>query len=121
MSFDTYMTNEAVRFISYGMKRYLGKDEDGNDVYNTGIREQGTMGYYTLNGSNRTYYWDAAINYDREFSRHHVSGMLLFNRREYKDLTASSSIFNLPYRRQGLAGRATYDYANRYLLEMNFG
>ena len=47
--------------------------------------------------------------------------MLLFNRRDYKDLTAGNSMLNLPYRRQGLAGRLTYDYAGRYLAEFNFG
>src|SRR5690606_25682298 len=32
-----------------------------------------------------------------------------------------SSILNLPYRRQGVAGRATYSYKDRYLAEVNFG
>ena len=41
--------------------------------------------------------------------------------RDYKNLTAATSIYNLPYRRQGLAGRLTYDYQHRYLFEFNFG
>lgn len=120
LSFDTYMTNEAVRTISYGMKRYLGTDIDGVDQYNT-IREQGTMGYSHLDGSNRTYYIDLSLNYARSFGRHDVSGMILLNRRDYKDLTASSTLFNLPYRHQGIAGRFTYAYGGRYFGEFNFG
>lgn len=120
-SYDMWYANYANRFVSYGMKRYMGTDEDGNDLYNV-IREQGTMGYSTSNSSNRAYYYDASVNYTRTFAdRHNVSVMLLFNRRDYKDLTASSSIKNLPYRQQGLAGRFTYDFAHRYMTEFNFG
>ena len=47
--------------------------------------------------------------------------MLLFNRRDWKALNAGNTTDNLPYRREGLAGRITYDYGNRYLMEFNFG
>lgn len=120
-SYDMYYENLNTRYISYEMKRYMGTDEEGNPVYNQ-IREQGSMAYSIQNNSNRAYYWDVAVNYNRTFaSDHNVGVMLLFNRRDYKDLTASSSILNLPYRRQGLAGRLTYDYAHRYMAEFNFG
>lgn len=120
-SYDMWYGNYSTRFVSYGMKRYLGTDEEGNDIYNI-IREQGTMGYGNSNGGNRSYYLDASVNYSRSFAEdHNVAALLLFNRREYKDLTASSSIKNLPYRQQGLAGRFTYDYAHRYMAEFNFG
>lgn len=120
-SYDMWYGNYSNRFVSYGMKRYMGTDENGVDVYNI-IREQGTMGYNNTNGGNRAYYYDVAVNYNRTFAdKHNVFAMLLFNRRDYKDLTASSSIKNLPYRQQGLAGRFTYDYAHRYMAEFNFG
>ena len=120
-SYDMWYGNYSTRFVSYGMKRYMGTDDEGNDIYNI-IREQGTMGYSNSNGGNRSYYFDASVNYSRSFAEdHHVAALLLFNRREYKDLTASSSIKNLPYRQQGLAGRFTYDYAHRYMTELNFG
>lgn len=47
--------------------------------------------------------------------------MLLLNRRQYDNLSAGTSIMNLPYRSQGLAMRATYDYAQRYFIEFNAG
>lgn len=119
-SYDLMYANYATRYISYEMKRYMGQDENGNDMYNQ-IREQGSMSYSIGNSGNRSYYWDVALNYDRAFGEHNVSGMLIFNRRDYKNLTAASSIINLPYRRQGLAGRFTYDYGHRYLAEFNFG
>ena len=65
---------------------------------------------------NKSVYLEAAATYDRTFNRKHaVSGLLLFNRRNYDNGG------KLPYRNQGLAGRASYTYANRYVAEFNFG
>lgn len=120
-AFDLFYANYVNRNIAYEMKRLVGFDEEtGDPVYNQ-IREQGTMGYSIGNSANRSYYWDLSLNYDRAFGNNNLSGMLLFNRRDYKELTAGSSIYNLPYRRQGLAGRFTYDYSHRYMAELNFG
>lgn len=119
-AFDLLYANYVNRNISYEMKRLVGFDDTGEAVYNQ-IREQGTMNYNFSNAANRSYYFDLGVNYNREFGNHNVSGMLLFNRRDYKNLCAGSSILNLPYRRQGLAGRATYDYGHRYMAEVNFG
>lgn len=119
-SYDMYYANYVSRHVSYGMKRYMGQDEYGNDTYNL-IREQGSMEYAVTNTANRAYYWDVSVNYNRAFGEHNIAAMMLFNRRDYKDLTASSSMYNLPYRRQGLAGRVTYDYGHRYMAEFNFG
>ena len=119
-SYDFYYFNNVNRHITYGMKRYMGKDDGDNDIY-MNVRNAESMAYGVTNTSNRAYYYDFGLNYDRTFGRHHVMAMLLFNRRDYKDLTAGNSMLNLPYRRQGLAGRLTYDYAGRHLAEFNFG
>ena len=47
--------------------------------------------------------------------------MVLVNQREYVDLSAADSRANIPYRRMGLAGRVTYNFGERYLVEGNFG
>lgn len=64
--------------------------------------------------SDQTFYLDARVNYDRQFNLHHVTGMLMYMQREYR-----SSV--LPERNQGFSGRFTYDYGQRYLVELNFG
>lgn len=59
---------------------------------------------------------EATLSYDRTFAdKHAVAAMLLFNRRNYDDGS------KLPYRNQGLAGRASYTYAGKYVGEFNFG
>lgn len=120
-SFDFYHANKALRYKNFGIKQYIGKDQQtGDDMYIT-HREDQAMGYEIEQNSNRAIYMDASVNYQRTFDKHSVSGMVLFNRRQYDNLSASTSIMNLPYRSQGIAMRATYDYAQRYFLEFNAG
>lgn len=121
-SYDFYYFNSMLRRVDYEVKQYLGRDEvTGEDRYNV-IRPQGSMGYSThQNPVNRSYYYETALNYERKFDRHLFSGLFLFNRNDHTHLSAGSSMYNLPYRRQGWVGRATYDFDHRYLIEFNFG
>lgn len=119
-SYDYYYYNEVLRRKEYEVKQYLGKNELGEDQYNV-VRPEQAMGYGVSQNSNRAYYLEASINYNRNFENHYITSMLLFNRRDYKNLTAENSTANLPYRRQGLAGRLTYDFDHKYLVEFNFG
>lgn len=121
-SYDHYYYGWNDRIKPYAIRQYLGVDENGNDRYRSpDIREEGAMGYTVGNTANRAYYSEAAINYNRSFSKHNVAGMVLYNRRDYTDITAGNSISNLPLRRHGIAARSTYDYDRRYLFEANLG
>ena len=64
--------------------------------------------------SDYTIYMQFALNYARQFELHNVTAMLLYTQREYRNAV-------LPNRVQGVSGRATYDYGQRYLFEFNFG
>jgi TonB-linked SusC/RagA family outer membrane protein len=120
-AFDHYYKNEVGRRQAFGVKQVTGRDPDGEYIYRI-WREQGTMGYsLDIQDSNYSMYWEGALNYARKFGLHDVAAMLLVNRKEYKNLTAGSSINNLPNRHQGLVGRFSYNYGNRYLMEFNFG
>ena len=120
-SFDFYHANKALRYKEFGIKQYIGKNEQtGEDQYIT-HRDDKAMGYSIEQNSNRAIYMDFSVNYQRTFDKHSVAGMLLLNRRQYDNLSAGTSIMNLPYRSQGLAMRATYDYAQRYFIEFNAG
>ena len=62
-----------------------------------------------------TFYWEGALNYNRTFGDHTVTGLALFNQRENVKGTA------FPYHSQGVVGRVTYDYKHKYLFECNLG
>lgn len=121
-AYDLYYYTKASHTKQFEVKQYLGKvSETGEDIYAV-LREGTSLNYYKYSDGNRAYYMEGAINYDRMFNNiHSVSAMLLANRREYVNYGAGTSILSLPYRRQGIAGRVTYDYGNRYLGEFNFG
>jgi len=60
-------------------------------------------------------YFEGQFNYARRFDKHDVTAMVLYNQndRRYKA--------DLAYRYQGLVGRATYAFDDRYLAEINMG
>ena len=122
-AFDRYASTSNSRPKSFGVKRYLGKDPDTDeDLYSPWYQEEQPMGYSVGNSGNRAIYLETQINYNRTFSDiHNVTGMILFNQREYVALTAGNSQDNIPERRRGYAGRVTYSFDNRYLFEVNLG
>ncbi len=67
------------------------------------------------------YYGELALSYDRNFKVHHVSGMLVGAIRESLTGNATTLIAALPHRNLSLAGRFTYGFDSRYLVELNFG
>ncbi|MDR0543251.1 MAG: TonB-dependent receptor [Dysgonamonadaceae bacterium] len=73
----------------------------------------------TYAGNNQTttmkVYMEYALNYARKFGVHDLTGLLLYNQNDYRYQA------DLAKRYQGLVGRLTYGYDNRYLAEVNFG
>src|SRR5690606_27131665 len=68
-----------------------------------------------------TTYSESRLNYNRSFGKHGVSGLVVFTTREWIAANQGNLQLSLPSRNVGLAGRATYSYADRYFLEYNFG
>jgi TonB-linked SusC/RagA family outer membrane protein len=60
-------------------------------------------------------YLETNLTYDRTFGNHAVSGLLLYNQKNFDNGA------KVPFRTQGLAGRASYTYGGRYVAEFNFG
>ena len=117
-SFDSYSWGKVTRSTSptmYGLA--LGRDEEGNLIH-TDVWSYGSeaLGHSTESnfGNTRTYL-EANVTYDRTFGKHDVSALLLYNQQSYDDGAIQ------PYRKQGIAGRASYVYANKYIAEVNFG
>lgn len=65
---------------------------------------------------NRKFYLEGAIEYNRTFSRHTVTGLLLGTIERLYDGSNQ-----LPFNYVGLVGRGTYNYDNRYFLDVNMG
>jgi TonB-linked SusC/RagA family outer membrane protein len=121
------------RYASFSLTRAytpfyysLSYSPDGKEPMLSPVNTNGTEYLSYIPGAkilNTVSYLEAAVNYNHGFGDHDVSGMLITTMRNY--LTANSAIGDLqqslPYRNQGVSGRFTYGYDNRYLAEFNFG
>ena len=97
-----------------GVENPWASTESANDVY---VQPPYAV---TINNSPRStsivFYWEASLNYSRKFNKkHNVTGLLLANQRQ------SISGTSFPHRSQAFVFRGTYDYASKYLFEVNMG
>lgn len=94
-----------------------GRDEEGNLLLSVGTDGQEFLDTENKGEwGNKATYLEGNITYDRTFDgKHAVNAMFLYNQRDYQDGNV------VPFRRMGIAGRASYTYDNRFIAEFNFG
>ncbi|QZE15300.1 TonB-dependent receptor [Halosquirtibacter laminarini] len=69
-----------------------------------------------------TMYFETALNYDKTINeKHNFGSMLVFTMQSRLKAFTGNIQQSLAYRNTGLAGRFTYNYDSKYLLELNFG
>jgi TonB-linked SusC/RagA family outer membrane protein len=126
VSLSTYYVNRSL-YASYSFPQYrlyfdrIGQEgvnpwyrmNEGQDLFTQPLLNiaVGGMegGYYT------DLYYEMSLNYVNTFGPHRVTGLALMNRQQQNKAAA------FPYYNEGLVGRVTYDYSNKYLLEVNIG
>ncbi|MDR1273996.1 MAG: TonB-dependent receptor [Odoribacteraceae bacterium] len=136
-SFDSYTKARIQRTIQ--PRPYMivpwGYDAQGNPVlindegeYNYVDQEPASTTYHTYlkresdrPETDRTVYLEGQLNYSRVFGLHNVGAMLLYNQNDYLKPSDENIYNSVPKRYQGLTGRTTYAYNNRYFFEFNFG
>jgi len=84
------------------------------DAYNQFNRNTELSHSYSF-GAVYKLYMEAQVNYARKFGVHDVTAMMLYMQNDYRDRA------ELAQRYQGVVGRITYGYDNRYLAEFNAG
>ena len=121
-------TNVAFRYVDY--MKYVDANQDPSEyetLYPKATADYDwvpilqSRRYETILGANwagympvyRRLMYQAQLDYARTFGQHNVTAMGVFKREEY----ARGSTF--PSYREDWIGRVTYDYANRYLIELN--
>ena len=120
VSFD--LESGASKLRNYGPSKYhaTGRDpETGELILNQIVAGSPDVKEVEFTGSsyNRKIYIEAALQYNNVFAgKHAVGAMVLYNQKE----TQKHDVV-LQYRKQGIVGRVTYGYDNRYFIEANFG
>ena len=117
-SFDNYQNKYSNR--TKGVRYYdvaVARDEYGNLIKNMTSAGDEFLGHSAGGGfgNNRTYL-EASIHYNRLLGeKHNVDALFLYMQDGYD----SGDI--QPYRHQGISGRLSYNFDNRYVAEFNFG
>ena len=116
-SFDRYSNNSVTRSKSPDYYNpAVGRDADGNLQLVIASYGQSFLDYSTgSDWGNKSTYMESNFTYNQNFGEHAIDAMFLLNRRQYDDGS------KLPFRYQGMAGRASYSYSRRYIAEFNFG
>ncbi|WP_221420258.1 TonB-dependent receptor [Fulvivirga sp. M361] len=83
--------------------------EEGNDA---------PFSFWENYSRNRKIYAEGAIEYARAFGYHNVTALALYMQEKYRE---PGQEFNVPQAYQGLVGRITYNYREKYLTEFNMG
>lgn len=127
LSFKNYSTSSIARTYvpyTYVLNSY---SVDSTGKYNYIITPHDANGQVALsqagtNYGDRTIYMQALVNYERNFGRHNVTGLLVYQQKEFSlNLPGTDIVSSLPHRNQGVSGRATYSFNNTYFIEGNFG
>lgn len=117
-SYDSYYNSKRLSIKK--MQTFVPKrdPENPNEIVLIPQNEGDTWGGGFEYSKNRKVYFEAGLHYNQKFGKHETTALLLYNQSKYY---APSLAYHVPNAYQGIVGRVTYGYANRYLAEFNMG
>lgn len=138
--YDVYTDNENNRWKApEGWQAERLRDSDGDLVFTKKMDEQLMIAIPHSKGKKREFF-EAEMHYARNFGMHQVGAILKYSQDGTTDnsenewvnkkdddpiksmnIAFQRTIQGIDRRHQGLAGRFTYGYANRYFVDFNFG
>ena len=116
-SFDRWNKSQRGRKANPGtVLPATGRDVEGNLIHTQGtVGDESMSSYKGSDYGNTRVYFEADVLYKHRFGKHDVDALFLYNQQAYDDGDIQD------YRKQGIAGRLSYTYDNRYVAEFNFG
>lgn len=122
-SFDTNNSTTVSRRKQSPLYGIIGKDFETGEFNVQEMRAgQEYLGYKSSFATNRAMEIKTQLLYNDVFNDvHRVGAMMMYYQRDFRNGAASSAILSLPYRKQGIAFRASYSYDDRYFGEFNVG
>ena len=122
-SYNSEYTAQKNRQNGYGTGvQYVATIVDGKEV----LRKEGVtwpIPYSEGKWGSRNWYAEASFDYNRRFGQHNIGALLLYNQsKTYYPWDSDNSLYqSIPKGYVGLVGRITYDYATKYMLDLNIG
>lgn len=110
-SFDNLFTFDRNWFADWASYEY----NKISDTY-TAFSEDTELEYSDAQETNRRYYAEFSMSYNRTFNnKHDITALLLYNQNDY------AANADIPSMYQGIVGRLAYNYNRKYYTELNFG
>ena len=122
-SYNSEYTAQKNRQNGFGTGvQYVATIVDGKEV----LRKEGVtwpIPYSEGKWGSRNWYAEASFDYNRRFGQHNIGALLLYNQsKTYYPWDSDNSLYqSIPKGYVGLVGRITYDYATKYMLDLNIG
>lgn len=127
-SFKNWSSSTNARAGKWNRFALTGYEEDGNGGYTYTTSRIGDEFQTDLTATNSTsgdrrFYLEGMLNYSRTFDEHDINAMFIYSQDEYVNNVPGNGNFigSLPKRKQGVAARASYAYAGKYMAEVNVG
>lgn len=116
------VTGQTQNYLASPQTWYANERDDEENLILQEVKAGSSkMDYSKSSTGMKTTYLEASLTYDRAFGKHRVGALFLYNQKSAKNIQASNIDLSRPYRHQGIAGRVTYSYDDRYFFEGNFG
>lgn len=116
VSFNSYFdTGTSITYTPAYYKYIPGATADDWTKEEASPESNPSISSMAGNGHRQRLNVEAAVDYNRSFGNHTVTGLLLFN------INRTTRNANLPQAFIGYAARATYSYKDKYLVEANVG
>lgn len=116
ISYKNYNT-ENKTYVDRGITYDLQRTADGANVF-VPSTDPGKMNYQGTTNRNNRIYSEVGVEYKNRFGDHNVTGLILYDQGKYY---SPSLEYNVPNGYQGLVGRTTYGFKDRYLAEFDMG
>jgi TonB-linked SusC/RagA family outer membrane protein len=125
-SFDSNSSGSIARLMKPRPYMISGQDEKGGYIYKDMDPSNSTFHDYLERAVEKTTmerrtYLETSLVYNRVFGLHTVGALLLYNQSDKQYPSEENLYKSVPSRNQGLTGRTSYSFKDKYFAEFNFG
>lgn len=122
-SFKNWSNTTVARTAGYNQFEVTDYNEETGEytLGRVGNEQNTVLSTSGESSGDRRIFFQAYLDYNRKFGVHDVNAMFLYNQDQYDTNAPTDLLSSLPKRKQGIAGRFSYAFDNRYLAEVNFG
>lgn len=122
-SFKNWSNTTTSRSASYNQFEISSYNAETGEYELSRVGAENNTALSTSGSStgDRRIFFQTYLDYTRTFGLHDVNAMFLYNQDQLDTNKPDNLLSSLPRRKQGIAGRLSYGYDNRYLAEVNFG